>query len=134
MWHVEKFKGQKTPVYNEAKEVADETPVIRRLVDSLLILLTLTSPLSPSLLLMMVHNLETTHGAFYTASICYNEMQLAKCNIVIGKSQFCAKFFYHSVCTVLQPFHVDIFVGFLQNHYLVQLRVCIKQEFELFSV
>ena len=49
-------------------------------------------PSSLSLLLMMVHNLKTTHGAFYTASICYNEMQLAKCNIIIGKSQFYTQF------------------------------------------
>ena len=29
--------------------------------------------------------------------------------------------FYHSVCTVLQPFDVDLLVRFLQNYYFVQL-------------
>ena len=70
------------------------------------------APLSLSLLLMMVHNLKTTHEAFYTASICYNEMQLAKCNIVIGKSQFytqfliieCARFCSQSMWTYLYGF------------------------------
>ena len=69
-------------------------------------------PLSLSLLLMMVHNLKTTREACYRASICYNEMQLAKCNIVIGKYQFytqfliivCARFCSRSMWTYLLGF------------------------------